>query len=125
MNSCLFAILCAALALVPGCSKRAPQHQYQLFLLGALDRTYVSVWLNGESVAGGFVSSDESIGLAFQMALDVPGDDGVLELRVNEDKGTAFKGVLPLNSRSGRYILAAVQKDQIIFETRNSAPTFE
>ena len=61
------ALLLAAVLLAafqrPGSVKN--ETEFSIYLLGQLDRTYVSVSLNETSLAGGFVSTHASLGVAF------------------------------------------------------------
>ena len=118
-------IFIVALTLL-GCKRDEPKaaQEYSLYVLGQLDRTHVSIWLNQKALAGGYLSTEDSIGVAFQMPfIGNPGD--TLELRVNEDGDNPIKSSFIVPAKLDRHILAAVQKSEITFETQKNPPSFK
>jgi hypothetical protein len=119
-------IAVVAVLFLLGCVEKEPTHspQYSLYVLGELDRTHVSIWVNKKPLAGGYLSTNDAIGLAFQMPFEaMPGD--TLEMRVNEDADSPIKASFVLPEKSKGNILATVQKDTITFEAQVKSPNFK
>ncbi|WP_395753805.1 hypothetical protein [Prosthecobacter sp.] len=99
------------------------EEMFKIYVLGNLNRTSVTLMLNERGLAGGWMSTDESLGLAFEMScLARPGD--VLKVSVNEDLGEPMRGEVVLAKDTPRHVLVAVQKDRIEFTMEEKAPTF-
>jgi hypothetical protein len=106
------------------CSKQETPERFLLYVVGNLQGTHVSIWLDNQPLAGGFLSSEDALGLAFQMRVDaVPGSS--IELRINEDEGDTIRASFTVPHTFERHILAAIQRDKVIFLSQENAPTFQ
>jgi len=76
-----------------------------------------------QSAGGGWVSTQDSLGVAFEMNF-VARQGDVLKVSVNEDVGEPIRGEMVLSKKTPPHVMVVAQKNRIEFSTMANAPVF-